>query len=107
MAVVDIKLAAVINRSIYNNPAPAIDAVYIDTDFITLSGTSQQSDFSVPTNAAGLFWVLTVSGGNIRALFGSDPTAAATEDGGWLILDGQTRIFSATGGHKVAVISQG
>lgn len=106
MAVVDIKLAAVVNRSIYNSPAPAIDALYADTDLITTSGSSTQADFTVPAEASGYFWIITVTGGNIRALFGSNPTAAANEDGGWLILDGQTRVFTASSGQKVAVITQ-
>ena len=105
MATVDINLATVEDRSKTTDAMPVISAVPIDTDLITSSGTSQQSDFASPADTGeGMYWVLTVTGGAVRAKFGADPTAAAAEGGGWLILDGQTREFAAVPGQKVAII---
>lgn len=98
-ATVDITLVAVNGKLAHS--------VQMDQDTITSSGSSQQSDFSVPSGAVGdLAWVITVAGAsNIRALFGSNPTAVAAEAGGFLILAGQTREFAARAGDKVAVIT--
>jgi len=103
-ATVDITLAGVDGKYAGWN-IPVINPVPVDTDLLTSSGTSQQSDFAVPTNGGGLVWIITVTGDKIRAKFGANPTAVAAEDGGWLILDGQTREFVARPGDKVAVIT--
>lgn len=105
MATVDIAIAGIQSRSLNGAFAPVIDPIPLDTDLLTSSASSQQSDFAVPATASGAVWQITVTGGAIRAKFGTDPTAVAAEDGGWLILDGQTREFGAFPGHKVAIIS--
>jgi hypothetical protein len=105
MATVDIAIAAVQTRGSYGGTVPVIDPVPVDTDLITSSGTSQLTDFSVPAGTSGYVWVFTVTGGNVRVKFSDNPVAVAAEDGGWLILDGQTREFGATAGHKAAVIT--
>jgi hypothetical protein len=104
MATVDIKLVAVQARALTGATLAIPDPTWVAADVITSSGSSQQSDFAVPAGATGLAWMLTVKGGAVRAMFGADPTAADSEDGGWLILDGQTRAFAGVGGHMVAVI---
>ena len=104
-ATVDIALAKVENAAVGGAQMPVIAPVPLDTDLITTISSSQQSDFAVPAGTVGAFWVITATGDKIRAKFGADPTAVAAEDGGWLILDGQTREFSAVPGHKVAVIT--
>lgn len=105
MATVDIKLAASQGRNQAGAALGVPDSAWQDADVITSSGTSQVSDFAVPANASGLVWILTVKGGAVRALFGGAPTAIDSEDGGWLILDGQTRVFGAVGADKVAIIN--
>lgn len=105
MATVDIAIAAAQTRGANGGTLPVYDPVPVDTDLITSSGTSQQTDFTVPAGSYGLVWCFTVTGGNVRVKFGDNPTAVAAEDGGWLILDGQTRDFAATAGHKAAVIT--
>jgi hypothetical protein len=105
MATVDIALAAAQSVGRSGGTMPVIDAIPIDTDLISSSGSSVQSDFAVPAGAAGLFWVITVTGGNVRVKFNDNPTAVAAEDGGWLVLNGQTREFGAVAGHKAAVIT--
>lgn len=105
-ATVDIALAAAQTPGRSGGTMPVPDSSPVDTDVITSSGSSQVSDFSVPPGSFGLFWILTVTGANIRAKFGpGTPTAVAAEDGGWLILSGQTREFSAVPGEKVAIIT--
>lgn len=105
MATVDITLGTAQTKGGNGGTLPVIDAVYIDTDLITSSSSSQQSDFAVPANGFGLVWRIAVTGGNIRAKFGDNPTAVAAEDGGWLLLDGHSYDFGASANQKVAIIT--
>lgn len=101
---VDIKLASVRGARPYGAALAIVDSITLDDDLLTSSASSQQSDFSVPATTTDAVWVLTVTGGNIRALFGANPTATQLEAGGWLILAGQTREFAARAGDKCAII---
>ncbi|MDO8800040.1 hypothetical protein [Phenylobacterium sp.] len=79
---------------------PVHDSVPIASDEMTASGTSAKS--TIVTTDTAAFWSVTVTGGNILAKFGSDPTAAAGE--GWLLLDGQTRDFGVSAvGETIAI----
>ncbi len=104
MATVDIQLATVMGRSAQGGSLPVMDSTIVDSDLITSSATSQQSDYTVPTNSIGLVWWITVTGGPVRIKFGSNPTAANAEGGGWLILAETALGFMATPGDKIAVI---
>lgn len=105
-ATVDITLVTVENRVITGATLPVEGSTEIDQDTIVASGSSQQSDFAAPgSGLTGAFWVITLTGGNIRAKFGSNPAAVAAEAGGRLMLAGTTRHVSALGGDKVAIIA--
>jgi hypothetical protein len=94
------------NQSKTTEAMPVLNSTLLDADKIVLSGTSQQSDFTVPADQAnGMFWRITAIGGNLRILFGANPTAVADEGGGWVILSGTTDYFAAVAGDKAAVIS--
>lgn len=68
---------------------------------ITTSSTSQQADI---TGGDGQYWVLTVTGGDVWVLFGTNPTAVASS--GYLMTSGSTREFGVTAtSEKVAVIN--
>lgn len=105
MATVDIALGSVQARGTHGGTLPVIDATMIDHDVITLSGSSQQSDFSVPAGTSGLVWVITAVDANLRVQFGANPTAVAAEGGGWILLSGSVREFAAIAGDKAAVIT--
>ena len=106
MATAVITLGMVSNQSKTTEAMPVLSSVLLDADKIVLSGTSQQSDFIVPADQVnGMFWRITAIGGNLRILFGANPTAVADEGGGWVILSGTTEFFAATPGDKAAVIS--
>lgn len=80
--------------------APVIAAVPRLKERITSSGTSQQSAAAM---RRGETCTITVTGGNIYAQIGPNPTASAGND--WLILDGQTRDFGfVNNGDLVAII---
>jgi hypothetical protein len=68
------------------------------SESITSSATSQQT---TATAKNGEVATITVSGGDIRAQFGANPTATANS---WLIVDGTTRDFAIAPGDKVAVV---
>jgi hypothetical protein len=104
MATVDITLAVVQTQGRHGGTVPVFDSAQVDTDTITSSASSQQSDFAVPTGATGLIWDIVVTGGAVRVKFGSNPTAVAAEGGGWLLLAETNKQFAATAGDKVAVI---
>lgn len=105
MATADIALASAQGRGVHGGTLPVIDSAMVDHDVITLSGTSQQSDFSVPAGSAGLIWRVTAIDGAMRVKFGANPTATAAEDGGWYVASGSTCDFVAVAGDKAAVIS--
>lgn len=68
---------------------------------ITTSGTSQQAN--ITSSGVHQVWTLTVAGGAVWVLFGTDPTAVAGS--GWYIAADTTRDFSVTvASEKVAVI---
>lgn len=105
MATVDIALGSAQARGTHGGTLPVMDSTMIDHDVITLSGSSQQSDFSVPAGSVGLVWVITAVDADLRVQFGANPTAAAAEGGGWYVLSGSIREFAATAGDKAAVIT--
>lgn len=106
MATAVITLGMVSNQSKTTEAMPVLSSALLDADKIVLSGTSQQSDFIVPADQVnGMFWRITAIGGNLRILFGANPTAVADEGGGWVILSGSTEYFAATPGDKAAVIT--
>lgn len=104
-ATVDITLGSSSSLTTNRMPMPILDSTEVDSDLITSSGSSQQSDFSVPAGAIGLIWNIVVTGDKVRVKFGSNPTAVAAEGGGWLLLAETTTQFAALGGDKVAVIT--
>ena len=106
MATAEIELGTVSEARLQSGALPVLDSVLKDHDIITLSGSSQQSDFSVPTDGLRYVWRLTAVGAAMRVLFGSNPTATAAEAGGFYISSGATEYFNATPGDKVAVITQ-
>jgi hypothetical protein len=102
---VDITLAGASGKSINGVTMPIADSVPIDTDVITAGAAATLSDFAVPDGATGLFWIITVVGGNARIKFDNAPTAVAGEGGGWLVLASTTREWSARPGDKASVIA--
>jgi len=72
----------------------------------TSSGTSSAGSTAIgpDTNFSDLYWLITVSGGNVWMKFGADPTAAAGSD--HLILDGAQDVAYAVSiaTEKFAVI---
>ena len=99
MATVSVTLARV--RGDVNRPIPRSVPDETATT-ITTSGTSQQA--SITADDLGEVWVITTSGGNVWAAFGSDPTATAGTH--WLLLAGTTREFSVSAvSEKVAVVN--
>ena len=106
MAKVHIVLGRAGTRSNTGSTQPVMDAVPEQVDTIMSSGTSQQADITVPntTTGWGLFWQITVTGGNVWASFGADPTAAP--ESGHLLLNGTTREFGSAPAQKVAVIDE-
>ena len=80
-------------------PVRKSQAKYSQT--MTSTGSSAASTITA-VQALDDFWSITAKGGDIYAAFGLTPNAAA--DPRELILDGQTRDFSATeAGEKVAI----
>lgn len=70
------------------------------SDYITVNGTSAQSGaFGAYTHD-----VRVVSTTNCHIAFGSDPTAAATDDNGIYLPAGVVEYFHVTPGQKLAVI---
>lgn len=105
MATVDIALGSVQSRGSNGGTLPVLDSKMIDHDVITLSASSQQSDFSIPVGSTGLIWIITAVDAALRIKFGPNPTAVAAEDGGWYIASGTRREFAAIAGDKAAVIA--
>lgn len=105
MATVDIALGSVQSRGTHGGTLPVLDSHMVDHDVITLSGSSQQSDFSIPAGSTGLIWIITAVDAALRVKFGSNPTAVAAEDGGWYIASGTQAFFVAIAGDKAAVIA--
>jgi hypothetical protein len=104
MATVDIILTTVQGRALTGATLQIEDSGIVASDVITSGASQAQSDFSVP--ASGDFvWVITVTGGAIRALFGVSPEASAGEGGGRLILAETVRQFAARNGEKISVIN--
>lgn len=102
----DIILTTVNGRALTGATLMIPDSAIADSDVITSSGTSQQSDFAVPAgNITNYVWEIIAVNGNIRVKFGVNPTAVAAEGGGRLVLSGQTRWFSAVELEKCAVIT--
>ena len=84
---------------------PVADAVPLSAEAITSSGTSAQGSTAIApaTWRPNLYWLITVSGGNVWVKFGTNPTAASGDD--HLILDGQIDTYAVTeGSQKIAVI---
>lgn len=102
----DIILTTVNGRALTGATLMIPDSAIVDSDVITSSGTSQQSGFAVPAGSiTNYVWEVQVVGGNIRGKFGTNPTAAAAEGGGRLMIPGRTYYFAATAGDKLAVIT--
>ena len=96
MATVHVVLAQASGRSSTGATQPVINSVEVAADTMTSSATSTQSTAVAPAAGwEGLFWEVTVSGGNIFGKFGGNPTAAS--DTGVFITDGQTRNFAVSG----------
>lgn len=107
MAKVDIIIAGCSGQGAGGRPLPVPDPVPVLHEVKTSSGTSSPTTGAAAGEAGtktNQVWVITVSGGDVRVKFGAAPVAADAADGGWLVLDGQTREFTALGGHKAAVI---
>jgi hypothetical protein len=103
MAVVDITLGTVLSKNAHGEGLLVMDPIFLDSDLITSSTSSQQSDFAVPAGSNGLIWRIATDGA-VRVLFGTNPTAVAGEAGGWLLQADTVEYFAAWPGHKVAVI---
>lgn len=105
MATVHITLGQVTGASVAGESMPVEPSVPLSADTMTSSGTSAQSSITATLSALArkaAFWTVTVTGGNVWAAFGANPTAAA--DAGQLILDGQTRNFSVSANaEKIAI----
>lgn len=83
--------------------APALPAEYHSVDVKTSSGSTQQSSITAPyIPGAILVWEVTASGGDVRVIFGDNPTATTTT--GRRVVDGQTREFTGRPGQKMALI---
>ena len=104
MATVSAALTGVSNnaRSGLNNVLPAPDAAPLSSDTLTSSASSQQFSVTAPSDARGLFWVVTASGNDVWIAFGDNPTAVAGTH--YLVVDGTTRDFAAAPSQKIAVI---
>jgi hypothetical protein len=70
------------------------------SDYVTVTATSAQSNAIGSTTHD----VRVVSTTNCHITFGSDPTAAATDDNGIYLPAGVVEYFHVTPGQKVAVI---
>lgn len=101
MATVRIVLGKVNNASM----VPVLMAVPINKVTFTSSGANQATAFAVENNdgdgGRDDVWQITVTGGNVKVAFGPSPDA--TVDFDHIILDGQTREFSALALQKCAV----
>ena len=81
-------------------PVPKSIPAYVDT--MASSATSAKASINSGSDWKNAFWSITVSGGNVYARFGTDPTAVTEE--GWLILDGQTREFAVSAASETVAI---
>ena len=100
MATVHVVLCKVQGRN-RRTILPVPDSVPLGAKTATSSGSSAEVDVGVK-GQPGQFWSVTVTGGNIYARFGANPTAVTDE--GWLILDGQTREFAVcAAGEEIAI----
>ena len=96
MATVHVVLAGASGRSSTGATQPVTNSVEYAAQTMTSSATSTQSTAVAPAAGwEGLFWEVTVSGGNILGKFGSNPTAVS--GAGVFITDGQTRNFAVSG----------
>jgi hypothetical protein len=101
MATVHVVLAHVKGRALTGSTMPVPDSVPIADETMTSSDTSTQSAVVAPS--ADSFWLVTVTGGDVRAAMGDDPDAGV--DAGWLLLDGaQNEAFAVhAAGEKIAI----
>lgn len=100
MATVHVTMNNVQGRAITGSTMPVVDSQPTDAATATSSGTS--AEVAGIVGAAGKFWQIAVTGGNVWVAFGSNPTAGS--GAGHLILDGQTRDFAVTAdGEEVAI----
>lgn len=95
MATVHVVLAGASGRSSTGATQPALNSVESGAQTMTSSASSTQSTVVGPTDPSGMFWEVTVTGGNVFGKFGANPTAASGS--GVLLLDGQTRNFAVSG----------
>jgi hypothetical protein len=101
MATVHIVIAEVENRAERSGATiPVIKSIPKSVETITTTVTSQPS--TIETVESDDFWSVTATGGNVWIEFGITPVAAPGR--GWLILNGETREFSASMvGEKLAI----
>lgn len=127
MATVHIALAYWTSVGQTNTGLAVPSSIPIDTQIIVSASTSKESSIECPGDPAGItykayhqtttVWVLTVTGGAVYVKFGPAGIAATTPAttpspsdevlDSWLILDGQTRAFTAYPGHICTVIDAG
>jgi len=95
MATVHVVLSVVQRRALTGATMPVPDSVPAFAETLTSTGTSAQGAIQ---GSPGQFWSVTAQGGKIWVAFGASPTAAvaAAGQGGWLVLDGQTRDFAVS-----------
>lgn len=94
-----------------NNPVEMPELYTMQTEIVTTSATSAQSNLvvSARTGPRKARWILTAYGGNMFVVAGDNPTAVDTAadtafDGDW-IQDGQTLSYSVrVEGEKIAVV---
>ena len=102
MATVHVVLAGASGRSSTGATMPVPNSVPTGVDTMTSSASSAQANFNAGASWKGLFWSITATGGNVYVAFGANPTAAA--EGGWLVLDGQTREFAVSAASEKCAI---
>lgn len=100
MSTVHVTLNNVQGRALTSSTMPVVDSQPVDAATATSSASS--AEVAGIVGAAGKFWQITVTGGNVWVAFGTNPTAVS--GAGHLILDGETRDFAVTAeGEEIAI----